>query len=112
MKKKTDIVIKLLISILFLIYAYLLNASSMHCLILQLSGIRCLGCGMTRALISALHLDFKAAFSYHFMFWSVPLLYLCFWLDGKLFKNKKANLAFYALILVGFFANWIYHIFF
>lgn len=31
-------------------------------------GVPCFGCGMTRALISCLHLDFKAAFSYHPLF--------------------------------------------
>ncbi len=78
-----------------------------NCPILTLTGIPCLGCGMTRAVGSALRLDFAGAFSYHFMFWSLPLLFFCFMKDGRIFKNKYLNLIFYALILAGFVANWI-----
>lgn len=31
-------------------------------------GVPCFGCGMTRALMSCLHFDFNAAFSYHPLF--------------------------------------------
>ena len=35
-------------------------------------GISCPGCGMTRALLAALRLDFAAAFSYHPLFFLLP----------------------------------------
>ena len=71
------------------VYAVILYISPVACPILDLFGVHCLGCGMSRAVISVLRFDFSAAFSYHLMFWSLPLLYLCFLRDGKLFKNKS-----------------------
>ncbi len=98
---------KLLITAAVLLFAVLLYLSPISCPFLAVTGVRCFGCGMTRALLSALRLDFAAAFSYHFMFPSVPLLYLCFLKDGKLFKNKTLNIVFYVIIILGFVINWI-----
>ena len=43
-------------------------------------GISCPGCGMTRALLAALRLDFAAAFSYHPLFFLLPFFLLGFYL--------------------------------
>ncbi len=81
------------------------------CVILTLTGIECFGCGLTRAVISALKFDFTAAFRYHSMFWSIPILYLYFLFDGRLF-SLKPNLKFLdaaalVLIAIGFLLNWL-----
>ena len=50
------------------------------CPIKWLTGISCAGCGLTRACLSALQLDFAAAFSYHPLFFMIPIvvvLYIC-----------------------------------
>ncbi len=70
-------------------------------------GIPCPLCGMTRAFVSLLKLDFSAAFEYNAMVWSLPILYLLFLFDGKIFKNKYANTAVLALISAGFVINWL-----
>lgn len=101
---------KMLLTFALLIFAAILYFLPISCVFLALTGIPCLGCGMTRALLAALCFDFNTAFSYHLMFWSVPLLYLCFLLDGRLFKQKWANVLFYTLIILGFILNWLYHI--
>ncbi len=44
------------------------------CLLRAATGIPCPGCGMSRAWLSALWLDLAAAFGYHPMFWSIPVL--------------------------------------
>jgi hypothetical protein len=44
------------------------------CPFLLVTGIPCPGCGMTRAILSALRFDFTAAFGYHPLF---PLVILC-----------------------------------
>lgn len=98
---------KIVISVVVLLFCLVCYTTKIGCPILHLTGIRCLGCGMTRALIAALKFDFYAAFSHHIMFWSVPLLYICFLLDGKLFKNKTLNIIFYLFVLIGFIINWI-----
>ena len=43
-----------------------------------LFGISCPGCGMTRAWLYVLHLDFAAAFQSHPLFWMAPLF--LFWI--------------------------------
>ena len=53
------------------------------CLIKILTGRECWGCGITRAIVSALHLDFVKAFEYHKMVVVVlPILAVlwCGWL--------------------------------
>ena len=72
--------------------------------------IPCLGCGMSRAWYAAMHLDFSTAFSFHLMFWSVPPMVLCFWLNWEPFTKKWMNTVLYGLVLAGFGINWIWHL--
>ncbi len=67
----------------------------------------CPFCGMTRAFVSLVHLDFSSAFEYNGMVWSLPILYLLFLYDGKIFKNKFANIAVLFVISTGFIINWL-----
>lgn len=84
---------------------------SFPCLFRVLLHIDCPGCGMTRAYLSLLRLDFGAAFAYHPMFWSVPILLLLYLFDGRLFRQKWLNLALFIAIIAGFFINWFIKIF-
>ena len=79
------------------------------CPIKYLTGISCAGCGMTRALLSVLSLDFSAAFYYH------PLWILLFPTALLLivFKAKKKKIVFNAVlscVAILFFAVWIYRL--
>ena len=98
---------KLLACILLAAAAGLMRAFCIPCPILHFLGIPCPGCGMTRALLSALRLDFGAAFSHHAMFWSVPLLVAFFFADGRLFPRKWMNAALLSALAAGFIAQWI-----
>lgn len=98
---------KLWITLLVLLVAAGMYVWSIPCPFRAFLGIRCPGCGMTRALVSALQLRFLDAFSYHLMFWSVPVLYVCFLKDGKLFSASWANGVFYLLTGFGFLWNWL-----
>lgn len=100
---------KLWITGIVFVSAVILYASPISCVFLELTGIKCPGCGMTRALLAALSLDFKTAFLHHAMFWSVPLLYAGFLFDGRLFRKKWMNMPFYIVMLIGFLANWIWN---
>ena len=62
---------------------------------------------MTRAVLSAIKLDFAAAFSYHPMFWSIPVLYLYFLFNGKVFNKKTLDIGILIFIAVGFFISWV-----
>ena len=66
---------------------------------------------MTRAVLSAIRLDFADAFMLHPMFWSLPILIIYFLYDGSLFNNKKINSGVLAILALGFFLNWIVKIF-
>ncbi len=52
-----------------------LTGLGMPCILHELTGLQCGGCGMTRAAVSLLHLDFPAAFSYHAL-WPVLVSYM------------------------------------
>lgn len=101
---------------MFATVALFLIAGAMYlfevpCIILALTNFPCPGCGMTRALFSALTLDIHTAFSHHAMFWSVPVLYLAMLFDGRLFPKKSANIFLYSAIAVGFLINWLVRLF-
>lgn len=105
MKKIKDI--KNLKSKLLLTFGYLLCIAVLYklgasCIFEAIFNIPCIGCGMTRALLSAVKFDFVSAFLYHKMFWSVPILYLYFLFDGKLFGNKLLNRVVFICIAAGF----------
>ncbi len=102
---------KLLVTAAVLIYAAILYISPISCVFYEIFGIPCMGCGMTRAWLSALKLDFSMAFSYHFMFWLLPILFICFLRDGRLFDKKEFNIIFYSLTIIGFLINWVHRIF-
>ena len=101
---------KLGITALILLYATALYVLPISCFFLSFTGIPCLGCGMTRAVLAAVQFRFGEAFSYHYMVWSLPVLYLLFLLDGKLLPNNKANTILCVLLGAGFVVNWIFHI--
>ena len=86
------------------------NLLKFRCIFLWLTGIECLGCGMTRALVSALKFDFADALQYHPMFWSLPIIGIYILFDGKVFKNRAINLIVPILIGIGFVVNWLYKV--
>ena len=64
---------------------------------------------MTRAYLAALRLNFSAAFRLHPLWPSaVPLLILILWKEGKIFRDKKKNICFYAGWIGLFLAVYFY----
>ena len=70
--------------------------------------IDCPGCGITRAYISLLHLDFRQAFAYNHAFWVVPICGVFYLLDGKVFKTKWVNTVVEGGMYVLLILNWIF----
>jgi hypothetical protein len=64
------------------------------CIIKYLTGISCPGCGMSRACISALQLDFAAAFAYHPLWIALP-----FSLGGLLLCKIRGYRRAFAILL-------------
>ena len=84
-----------------LLAAYLLL--KIPCPTMRFLNIPCPGCGMTRAWQAVLRLELKTAFAAHPMFWSVPVLALFAFYDGRLFKNRRVNAWVLWLLLGTFF---------
>lgn len=59
----------------------------LKCPVLFLTGISCPGCGLSRAWLSALKLDFSSAMYYHPLFWTVPLIVLLFIFEKRMPKK-------------------------
>jgi len=103
---------KLLIIPFFIIMYILLYLLDTTCIIKYFTNIPCPGCGLTRAFLSLFKLDLYKAFHYHPLFWTIPILFLYYLFDGKLFKNKVINNLILIVIMLLFINNWIYKVFF
>lgn len=78
----------------------------------QILGIPCMGCGMTRAWVSVLRLDFGAAFFWHPLFLLGPVVVLAgFWKTGYLFKSKKWSTVFWIALAVLFIGFYLWRMF-
>lgn len=98
---------KCLVLILFVALVLGARAFGINCIINQCFGFPCPGCGMTRACLAALHFDFQAAFSFHGMVWSMPLLLLYYFFDGRLFRQKWVDVTVLTFLAIGFLINWL-----
>ena len=70
---------------------------TVKCPIRFLTGISCPVCGMTRACVSALKLNFKLAFSYHPLWVTVPFVFLYFYF-AELLPKKLSKFILYGFI--------------
>ncbi|HHW45836.1 MAG TPA: DUF2752 domain-containing protein [Clostridiales bacterium] len=78
------------------------------CPIKALFGIACPGCGMVRAWLSVLKLDFKSAFYYHPLFFVAPLIPPLMSLPKKSGKRAQNLIVFLAGLL--FFCIYLFRI--
>lgn len=100
MNKPTGLRLKLPLMALCLGVLAVWVALSLPCPIRSLTGVICPGCGMGRAWLAALRLDFGRAFHYHPLFWSVPVLALLVLYDCRPFRKQRLNLL-VSLLLLG-----------
>lgn len=75
------------IGVLFIAWLalYLLDIG---CVFRLMTGIPCPGCGMTRAWLAALRLDFSAAIAYHPLFWVVPIAFVLAFVREEVASSK------------------------
>lgn len=106
-KYKMGIICALAVVLCYLV----MFALGISCPIKHLTGVSCAGCGMTRACLAALRLDFSAAFAYHPL-WVVllPSAALLAYLAVK--RRKRAFFASVAVIAVLFCGVYLYRLFF
>lgn len=92
------------IALLYIAAAYIFD---LPCPIKYFTGISCMGCGMTRACISALRFDFYSAFYYHPLWIVLPFAVLLMFM----FRNrKKPYNVISAVCLFLLFAVYVYRI--
>ena len=75
----------IVISVVILIYA-ILQIIGITCPIKYIFGVSCPGCGMTRAVISAVTFKFERAFFFHPLWFAMPV-FLALYLYARI-KNK------------------------
>lgn len=75
-------------TLLLILAAYYLATWYIGCPIRYFLGISCPGCGMTRAWLAVLHLDFSQAFYYHPLFFTAPVV-AAFFLFEEVFTRPK-----------------------
>lgn len=98
---------KIGISVAYIAVVAVFAAFHWPCVFQFLFHVPCPGCGMTRAVLALLRGEFSAAFEYHAMVWSLPLLYIYFWCDGALFRKKWLDRSVLLGIAAGFLAVWV-----
>lgn len=54
------------------LFAFIIMGNDQLCIIHNITGLPCPGCGMTRAYLALLRGDLAGAFYYHPLFWMVP----------------------------------------
>ncbi len=101
---------KLLLFALFCGVLLLWVVMDWPCIFRAVTGIPCIGCGLSRAWLAALRLDFAAAFRYHPMFWSIPILFLMAMWDGCLFPRALWNHLLAGGVTAGFFVCYLIRI--
>lgn len=83
------------INILLLILLYNLPIETNHslCIFKNITGKECWGCGLTRAFLSILHLDFKQAMEYNWrviiVFPYTVIVYMYGWMKYIIIGGKK-----------------------
>jgi hypothetical protein len=78
--------------ILFFIPLEWLNKQHSICLIKNIFGVECYGCGITRAIISGVQLDFNKAIEYNKMVIIVLPLFIYEWFKKLKLTFNKSNL--------------------
>ena len=83
-----------------------MKRTGIGCVFLHFLGIPCPGCGMTRALLALLRLDFAAAFAYHPLIFAMPYVFCYVFLpmEGRIHRRILTVIGIAGLI------NWVYRI--
>ena len=92
-------------------YAFILRLLNISCPILKLIGISCPGCGMTRALISAVQFKFTDAFHFHPL-WLLFLIFALIFTILYIFEKKRVFNVFLFILVILFLITYVYRLLF
>lgn len=85
--------------LIVILFYSLLHAGGIGCPIKFLTGISCAGCGMLRAWLCILKLDYSEAFYYHPLF-PLPLVGLVLYLFRARLPRKLLELSFLVMVIL------------
>ena len=105
--KKVREYVKVILAIAF-VYV-LFYVTDIGCPIKFITGISCMGCGMTRAYVSLFRGDFHSAFAFHPLFFLPALWVIIYLFKAKIPKKIYKILIFLTLFL--FFAVYLFRLF-
>ncbi len=88
MLKHVKQIILICIGILIFV-AYIKYNNGIPCFFYELTGYYCPGCGITRALLSLLHLDFYQAFRFNILVITLLPFFIIYSIYKYIFKGKK-----------------------
>jgi len=99
MQLKAKIIFFILLNFILLVILYAIPINNelltKICLIKNITGKECLNCGMTRAFLSVLHLNFKTAYQYNskviIVFPLTVFMYLFSWYKYINLKGENKN---------------------
>lgn len=87
------------IAAIVLLYAFF-ALSGIGCPIKFTTGVSCAGCGMTRAWQHILQLDPVAAFDFHPLFWTVPVVVVLFFMKERFPRIFRVTVCIAAVLFV------------
>jgi len=102
---KKRLMLALMIAAIYIIF----DVIGIGCPIKFFTGISCPGCGMTRAVMAALRLNFHDALYYHPLFFLVPFM-VSLYFFGDYFKSKFVKY-FWAVIIILFLTVYFLRLF-
>lgn len=111
---RKKIVNKSTLNILFVIaiYTLFLNVTHIGCPIRFLTGVSCMGCGMSRALSAVIRLHFQEAVHYHPLVFFVPFIIVFMCIESKIAVSNKRLVKFVWIVIISsFFITYLVRLF-
>lgn len=111
MNRKTDLYINITICFVAVIIGFIIYKFNIPCIFRHTFHFPCMGCGLSRAGHALIEGNFEAAWNYHPMIYSLPLVILLILRRCNVFRNNILNILLAGAIFSGFVICYILRFF-